>query len=114
MLLGALVAVALVMIALSAAFTAEAFSLRREREVESARRANQYVRAIREYYLKFQQYPASIKALENTNNIRFLRQRYVDPLTGSAWLSSRIARMSPLAPPARLSSSRRVVPNGTS
>ena len=84
MLLGALVAVALVMIALSAAFTEEAFSVRREREVESARRANQYVRAIREYYLKFQHYPGSIEQLEKTNNIRFLRQRYIDPLTGKA------------------------------
>jgi len=83
-LLGAIVAVALVMIALSVAVTAEAFTLRREREEESARRANQYVRAIREYYLKFQHYPGSIEQLENTNNIRFLRQRYVDPLTGKA------------------------------
>jgi type II secretory pathway pseudopilin PulG len=78
------VAIALVMIALSVVVTDAAFELRREREVESQRRANQYVRAIREYYLKFQRYPGSVDQLENTNNIRFLRQRYIDPLTGKA------------------------------
>ena len=84
MLLGLIVAIALVLIALSVAASKEAFSLRREREVESARRANQYVRAIQLYYKKFGRYPASIEQLENSNNIRFLRQRYVDPLTGKA------------------------------
>jgi len=84
MLLGLIVAIALVLIALSVAASKEAFTLRREREVESARRANQYVRAIQLYYKKFGRYPASIEQLENSNNIRFLRQRYVDPLTGMA------------------------------
>lgn len=84
MLLGLIVAVALILIALSVAASKEAFTLRREREVESARRANQYVRAIQLYYKKFGRYPGSIEQLENTNNIRFLRQRYVDPLTGKA------------------------------
>lgn len=84
MLLGAIVAIALVMIALSVALVDTAFELRREREVESMHRANQYVRAVREYYLKFGRYPGSIEQLENTNNIRFLRKKYVDPLTGKA------------------------------
>ena len=84
MLLGLIVAVALILIALSVAASKEAFTLRREREVESARRANQYVRAIQLYYKKFGRYPATIEQLENSNNIRFLRQRYVDPLTGKA------------------------------
>jgi type II secretory pathway pseudopilin PulG len=84
MLLGLIVAVALILIALSVAASKEAFTLRREREVESARRANQYVRAIQLYYKKFGSYPATIEQLENTNNIRYLRQRYVDPLTGKA------------------------------
>jgi type II secretory pathway pseudopilin PulG len=84
MLLGLIVAIALVLIALSVAASKEAFILRREREVESARRANQYVRAIQLYYKKFGRYPATIEQLENSNNIRFLRQRYVDPLTGKA------------------------------
>jgi type II secretory pathway pseudopilin PulG len=84
MLLGLIVVIALVLIALSVAASKEAFTLRREREEESAHRANQYVRAIQLYYKKFGHYPGSIEQLENTNNIRFLRQRYVDPLTGKA------------------------------
>jgi type II secretory pathway pseudopilin PulG len=84
MLLGLIVAIAIILIVLSVAASKEAFTLRREREEESVRRANQYVRAIQLYYKKFGHYPASIEQLENTNNIRFLRKRYVDPLTGKA------------------------------
>jgi len=82
MLLGLIVAIALILIALSVAATEIAFSLRREREVEAVHRGNQYVRAIREYYLKNKHYPGSLEQLENTNNIRYLRQRYIDPMTG--------------------------------
>lgn len=84
MLLGLIVAIALILLVLSVAATEVAFSLRREREVESARRADQYVRAIRRFYLKTQHYPGSIEQLVKTNNIRYLRQQYVDPLTGKA------------------------------
>jgi type II secretory pathway pseudopilin PulG len=82
MLLGLIVAMAIILMMMGIAASKVAFSLRREREVESARRADQYVRAIRKFYLKNQHYPGSIEQLENTNNVRFLRQRYVDPLTG--------------------------------
>ena len=82
MLLGLIVAMAIILMVLGIAASKVAFSLRREREVESARRADQYVRAIRKFYLKNQHYPGSIEQLENTNNIRYLRKRYVDPLTG--------------------------------
>jgi len=76
MLLGLIVAVALILLALSVAATKVAFSLRREREAESVRRANQYVRAIRVFYRKNNKlYPGSIEQLENTNHIRYLRQR---------------------------------------
>lgn len=85
MLLGLIVAVALILLALSVAASKVAFSLRREREAESVRRANQYVRAIRVFYRKNNKmYPGSIEQLENTNHIRYLRQRYVDPLTGTS------------------------------
>ncbi|MDP9050841.1 MAG: type II secretion system GspH family protein [Acidobacteriota bacterium] len=83
-LLGLIVAIAIILMVLGAAATEVAFSLRREREVESARRADQYVRAIRRFYLKNQHYPGSLEQLENTNRVRYLRQRYVDPLTGKA------------------------------
>jgi type II secretory pathway pseudopilin PulG len=82
MLLGLIVAIALILLALSAAATDVAFSLRREREEEAVRRGNQYVRAIQLYYRKNGHYPGTIEQLENTNNIRYLRQRYIDPMTG--------------------------------
>jgi type II secretory pathway pseudopilin PulG len=69
---------------LSVAASEVAFRMRREREAESVRRANQYVRAIQLYYRKFQRYPTTIEQLENTNNVRYLRRQYVDPLTGKA------------------------------
>jgi type II secretory pathway pseudopilin PulG len=84
MLLGLIVAIAIILIALSVAASEVAFSLRREREVEAVRRGNQFVRAIQLYYKKFGHYPGSIEQLEKINNMRFLRQRYVDPLTGKA------------------------------
>jgi type II secretory pathway pseudopilin PulG len=82
MLLGLIVAIFLILLTLSVAATSIAFSLRREREEEAVRRGNQYVRAIQLYYRKNQHYPGSIEQLENTNNIRYLRKRYIDPMTG--------------------------------
>jgi type II secretory pathway pseudopilin PulG len=84
MLLAVVVMVALVLIALAVAEPVVARDLRRDKEVESEHRAQQYVRAIQLYYRKNKSYPPSIKALGNTNNIRYLRQEYVDPLTGKA------------------------------
>ena len=83
LLLGALVAVAIVLIFLSVAAVNVARDLRRAREEEAVRRARQYIRAIQLYYRKFGHYPGSIDQLEHTNNIRFLRKKYVDPLTGT-------------------------------
>ncbi len=81
-LLAALVLVFLVLLTLSVAAPRLAKSIQRDREVESEQRARQYVRAIRIFYIKFKRYPTSLEQLEKTNNQRFLRQRYVDPLTG--------------------------------
>jgi hypothetical protein len=55
--------------------------IQRDQEDEMIHRGVQYARAIRRYYKKFGRYPATIEALEDTNNIRFLRKRYKDPLT---------------------------------
>jgi len=84
MLLALIVAIALILLALSVAAADIAFTLRREREVESVHRANQYIRAIQLFYKKFGNYPGSLEALEKSNNIRFLRQQYIDPLTGKS------------------------------
>ena len=81
-LLVALVMVFLVLLALTVAAPSIAKSIQRDREVEATHRANQYVRAIRVYYKKFGHYPGSVDQLEKSNNQRFLRQKYLDPLTG--------------------------------
>jgi type II secretory pathway pseudopilin PulG len=84
MLVAVVVMVALVLIALAVAAPIVAKDLRRDKEAESERRSEQYVRAIRLYYKKTHAYPPSMEALEKSNNIRYLRQKYVDPLTGKS------------------------------
>ena len=84
LLVGLVVAIFLILLALGVAAPTVAKALRRDKEVESEHRAEQYVRAIQLYYRKFGHYPGSIDQLEKSNNIRFLRQKYVDPLTGKA------------------------------
>src|ERR1700735_1126282 len=58
------------------------FDLQRDREQEMIHRGVQYSRAIRNYYKKFGRYPARLEDLDNTNNLRYLRKHYKDPLTG--------------------------------
>jgi len=82
LLVGVIVMVALVLLALSIAAPIVAKDLRRERELEAVHRGQQYTRAIRLYYQKFNSYPSTVKQLENTNNVRFLRQHYLNPMTG--------------------------------
>src|SRR5271170_2992687 len=52
----------------------------REQETEMIHRGVQYSRAIRNYYKKFQRYPTKLDDLDNTNNMRYLRKHYKDPL----------------------------------
>lgn len=56
--------------------------IKRDREEEMIHRGVQYSRAIKHYYKKFSRYPTRLEDLENTNNLRFLRRRYKDPITG--------------------------------
>lgn len=58
------------------------FQIKRDREEELIHRGVQYSRAVRKFVKKFGRYPSSVEELENTNNIRFLRRRYKDPITG--------------------------------
>ena len=59
-----------------------AFESQRAKEQLLIERGEQYKRAIQVFFRKVNRYPATIEELENTNNIRFLRKRYVDPMTG--------------------------------
>ena len=45
-------------------------------------RGEEYKRAIQLYLRKLGRYPTTIDQLEETNNMRFLRHRYADPMTG--------------------------------
>jgi type II secretory pathway pseudopilin PulG len=72
----------LLLIALAVAAPRVAVSIRRDKEIELVHRGQQYQRAIQLYYRKFGTYPSSIDQLLNTDNIRFLRKRYKDPITG--------------------------------
>src|SRR5713101_6735310 len=74
--------VALLAIAAGALAPTMAFQVRRDREEEMVHRGVQYSRAIRRYVKKTGRYPARLEDLENTNNVRFLRKRYKDPITG--------------------------------
>jgi len=63
-----------------------AFESQRSREQLLIDRGLQYQRAIQLFYRKYKAYPQSMDDLETTRNIRFLRRRYVDPMTGkSEW-----------------------------
>jgi hypothetical protein len=84
MLVGAIVLIFLVFLALGIAAPKVARELRREREVEAVHRGDEYVRAIQLYYRKFGRYPGTVDQLVKTSNIRFLRQKYTDPMTGKA------------------------------
>ncbi len=71
-------------IAMYAELPRVAFETQRNREELLVERGEQYQRAIGLFVKKFQRYPAKLEDLENTNNLRFLRRRYADPMTGKA------------------------------
>ena len=59
-----------------------AFQVKRDREEELIHRGVQYSRAMKHFVKKFGRYPMGLEELENTNQVRFLRRRYKDPITG--------------------------------
>lgn len=81
-LLSLLLMMAIMGIVAATMVTSLKFDIQRDREEEMIHRGVQYSRAIRAYYKKFGRYPATIDNLVNTNQMRFLRKRYKDPITG--------------------------------
>jgi len=75
---------ALLVISLAIAAPQVAKSIQRDKDLETYHRGLQYRRAIQLYYRKFHAYPPNADALVETNNIRFLRKKYVDPITNKA------------------------------
>jgi hypothetical protein len=60
-----------------------AFESERDKEQMLIDRGEQYKRAIYMYYASNnRQWPARVEDLENTNNHRYLRRRYINPYTG--------------------------------
>jgi len=62
-----------------------AFESQRLKEQMTIDRASEYKRAIQLFYRKYKTYPQNLDDLETARNIRFLRRRYKDPLTGKDW-----------------------------
>ncbi len=73
---------AMLILSLSIAIPRVRESIQRDREEETMQRGKQYIRAVQLYYRKFNAYPPNVDALVKTNNIRFLRKKYIDPTTG--------------------------------
>src|SRR5271165_4345270 len=81
LLLSILLLVAFMVIAATIEAPALVQQAKRDREEEMIHRGTEYARAIKKYYKKFGRYPANLEQLDNTNQIRFLRRRFKDPLT---------------------------------
>ena len=71
-----------VSIAIAAIVPAYQMQAKRELEAELIFRGGEYTRAIQKYHNKFGVWPTSIDQLVSTNNMRFIRCAYKDPLTG--------------------------------
>jgi type II secretory pathway pseudopilin PulG len=72
----------IVAIMLYQALPRAAFEAERDKEQSLVDRGEQYKRAIQLYVRQNKRWPAKIEDLENTNGKRFLRKRYIDPMTG--------------------------------
>jgi type II secretory pathway pseudopilin PulG len=82
MLVAVIFMLALLVISLSIALPKVRKSIQRDQELETMNRGKQYMRAVQLYYRKFGSYPPNVDALVKTNNARFLRKKYIDPVTG--------------------------------
>jgi type II secretory pathway pseudopilin PulG len=75
-----MLALALITIGLLAVLPEIKQQIIRDREDELRHRGTAYMRAIQSFYKKFGRYPTRVEELESTNNLRFLRKRYTDPV----------------------------------
>jgi type II secretory pathway pseudopilin PulG len=80
MMITLMLALAMITIGLLTVLPEIGQQIRRDREEEMRHRGTAYMRAIQHFYTKFQRYPSRIEELENTNNLRFIRKRYKDPI----------------------------------
>ena len=112
-LIALLFAVAVIMIVMAGVVPKISTAVKREREDELIRRGKQYQRAIQLYYRKFGRFPASVDELMNTNNVRYLRRKYTDPITGKdEWRMIRFGQAKPRTVPAYLGGGQGGQPGG--
>jgi len=84
-LLAVMLAVTLLLVAMSIELPRIAQQIKREKEEELVHRGKDYATAVKRFVHKNGgRYPLSVEQLEDTNHIRFLRKRYKDPMTGEA------------------------------
>lgn len=84
-LLAVMLAVTLILIALSVEAPRIAQQIKREKEEELVHRGKDYATAVKRYVHKNGgRFPLSIEQLEDTNHVRFLRKKYKDPMTGES------------------------------
>jgi len=76
-----LLVVAVLLISVTVVIPAFQAQDRREQEEELIFRGNQYARAVYLFRNNIGRYPATMKELLQTNNIRFLRKEFKDPMT---------------------------------
>lgn len=84
-LLAVMLAVTLVLVALSIELPRIAQQIKREKEEELVHRGKDYATAVKRFVHKNGgRFPLSVEQLEDTNHIRFLRKKYKDPMTGES------------------------------
>jgi type II secretory pathway pseudopilin PulG len=84
-LLAVMLAVTLILIALSVEAPRIAQQIKRDKEEELVHRGKDYATAVKRYVHKNGgRFPLSIEQLEDTNHVRFLRKKYKDPMTGES------------------------------
>lgn len=86
MLLAVMLLITVMLIAMAVEAPRIVQQIKREKEEELVHRGKEYATAIKRFYHKNGTYPVSLEQLESTNNLRFLRKRYKDPMTtGGEW-----------------------------
>jgi type II secretory pathway pseudopilin PulG len=75
-----IIAMTVMLIGLATALPSVYHESQREKEEELVFRGNEYARAIYLFQIQFKRFPKSVDELIRTNNIRFLRHAYKDPM----------------------------------
>src|SRR5262249_8013399 len=85
MLLAVMLLVTMMLLALTVVLPRVTQQIKRDKEDELVHRGKEYAMAIKRYYhskaVSNGNYPTSLDQLDGTNNLRFLRKRFKDPMT---------------------------------